>query len=57
MSLYEVKAWNDRVAAGTDAGLTVTDVATMAQEAMQASVDALSALPPAGDASPGRKGR
>jgi 1-acyl-sn-glycerol-3-phosphate acyltransferase len=57
VSLYEVKAWNDRVAAGTNAGLTATDLATMAQEAMQASVDALSALPPAGDALPGRKGR
>ena len=45
--------------AGEGKGATATDVADLAQEAMQASVDALSAqpLPPNDPESPGRKGR
>ena len=59
VKLYAVDAWNDMLEAGEGKGATATDVADLAQEAMQASVDALSArpLPPNDPESPGRKGR
>ena len=59
VKLYAVDAWNDMLEAGEGKTATATDVADLAQEAMQASVDALSAqpLPPNDPESPGRKGR
>ena len=59
VKLYAVDKWNDMLDAGEGKGATATDVADLAQEAMQASVDALSArpLPPNDPESPGRKGR